>query len=171
MANAENLRQELTTYDGRSPTILSEISVRYRDQPNFLSDLVRLAVDENPLISEGATWMLKAELEAGQVCSPQDVKRLVVGLKGVTAWQAQLHICQSIKHITVPQELALELERWLSALLDAPRPFLRAWALDAVCQLRGASPKTKALLAQMETDDAASVRARVRNLKRAFTKE
>jgi hypothetical protein len=88
----------------------------------------------------------------------------------VTAWQSQLHICQSISYVTVPADLSPDLERWLRPLLDAPRPFLRAWAVDAMCRVYGASRKVTALLKKMETDDAASVRARVRNLSREFGK-
>lgn len=169
MAKAKSLREELTAYDGRNPKILSEIIIRCCDQQGFLSDLITLALDKEPIISEGATWILKAELEKGQVLSQRDVNLLVLGLKTVTAWQAQLHICQSIRYFTVPQELESNLEHWLEPLLNAKRPLLRAWSVDAMCRVRGAySPKTKALLDRMEADDAGSVRARIRNLKREF---
>ena len=52
--------------------------------------------------------------------------------------------------------------------LNAPRPFLRAWALNALCHLQGSGAETAALLIRMEADAAASVRARVRNLRRVF---
>lgn len=169
MANAENLREALTAYDGRSSAILSEISERYGGEKRFLSELIALAFDFEPAISEGATWILKAELEKGHVLSSQNVEQLTSRLSDVTAWQAQLHICQSIQYLVVPQELELQIELWLKSLLGAPRPFLRAWSVDALCRLRGgSSPKTKILLDEMETDVAASVRARVCNLKREF---
>ena len=166
MTSANELREELAAYDGKSPTILSEIAVRHRGGARFLTELVALASDVEPVISAGATWIIKAELERGQRLSPQDVLHLASSLDGVTAWQAQLHICQSIGRVAVPEEAAPALEQWLTALLNAPRPFVRAWALDALCRLRGASVETDALLEHMEKDKAASVRARVRNLKR-----
>lgn len=169
MVKAKSLREELIAYHGRNPKILSEIIIRRCDQKGFLSDLITLALDKEPIISEGATWILKAELEKGQHLSRQDVNLLIFGLKAVTTWQAQLHICQSIQYLAVPQESAPDLEQWLEALLEAKRPLLRAWSVDALCRVRGSSsPKTKTLLEQMETDDAGSVRARIRNLKREF---
>lgn len=171
MANAEYLREELAQYDGRNPAILSEVSERHRTRQGFLSELIVLAPDDEAVISEAATWILKAEIEDGQALAPHCVEQLILCLNGVTAWQAQLHICQSIGKIDVPHGLVLDLSQWLETLLVAPRPFLRAWALDALCQLQGSSPETNALLAQMETDDAASVRARVRNLRRKFGSE
>ncbi len=164
----QELRRELAAYDGRSLTILSELAARHRDQSCFLPSLVKLASDDDTIISEGATWIIKAELEEGRTLSCKDTKTLLLGLDGITAWQAQLHVCQCMRFIPVPDDLAPRLEAWFSALTDAERPFLRAWAVDALCRLNGASDKTDALLNRMEADDAASVRARVRNLKREF---
>lgn len=164
----EELCRELRDYDGRSQTILSEVANRHRGEADFLSRLVGLALDDEPVLSVGATWILKAELAQGAVLAQKDADRLVRGLERIGAWQAQLHVCQSIVHMTVHTELAPVMESWLTSLLDTPRPFLRAWASDALCRLRGASPQTAALLERMELDDAASVRARVRNLKREF---
>lgn len=168
MVNTETLRRELTEYDGRNPTILAEMSRRHHDHAAFLSELVSLASDAETVVSEGATWIIKAQLEEGNTLSPQDVQRLVSRLDDVTAWQAQLHICQSLRYIAVPENAAGALEAWLKKIVNAPRPFLRAWALDALCGVLGAGSRTQALLDQMESDEAASVRARVRNLRRAF---
>lgn len=164
LADTDDLRQELTEYDGRSPSILSEILVRRHGQPGFLSGLIELASDEEPSVSEGATWIIKALVEDGHTLTPQDIERLIEGLDNITAWQAQLHVCQIVCRISVPKEAALTLGRWLTALLEAPRPFLRAWAVDALCRLQPTFLDRTALLRRMQTDEAASVRARVRNL-------
>ncbi|SFA84529.1 hypothetical protein SAMN05421688_1097 [Poseidonocella pacifica] len=168
LTNVYDLREELIEYDGQSVSMLSEISTRHLGRTGFLSELTDLASDDDPGVSEGATWIIRDLLEGGQSLLSQDVERLVGGLGDITAWQAQLHVCQSMGYISVSGEAALTLECWLTALLDAPRPFLRAWAVDALCRLRPASSDTHALLKRMETDEAASVRARVRNLKAEF---
>ena len=168
MGNISILRNALEAYDGKSPAILSEISAQHQNRASLMSDLVTLALDAEQDISEGATWVIKALLDQKKTLSEEDVSRLIKGLDGVTAWQAQLHICQCIAHISVPPKATPGLETWLRALLDAQRPFVRAWALDALCRLLGASSKTRFLLNQMESDKAASVRARVRNLRATF---
>lgn len=134
LVDTDDLRQELTEYDGRSPSILSEILVRRHGRPGFLPGLTELASDEEPSVSEGATWIIKALVEDGHTLTPGDIERLIEGLDKITAWQAQLHVCQFVCRISVPKEAALTLEQWLTALLDAPRPFLRAWAVDALCR-------------------------------------
>ena len=162
------LRAGLAEYDGRSPTILSELAVRHRGHPHFHDDLATLASDEDRFVSEGATWIINAELKDGATLSPEQVARLLNGLDRVTAWQAQLHVCQFAGLLEVPEALKAPFSAWLHDRLDAERPFLRAWALDALCHLLGPSAETDALLRRMETDKAASVRARLRNLKRQF---
>lgn len=169
MGNAGSLRASLARYDRRATALLSEISARYKTDTEFLSNLITLTYDEVHAISEGATWILRAELEAGGVLSQQDVERLASRLNDVVAWQAQLHVCKSIRFLAVPKEFGPHVEDWLTTLLDAPRPFLRTWSLDAYCRLCGGNaPKTKSLLDRMEQDDSASVRARARGVRREF---
>lgn len=169
MSTLADLRRALTEYDGKATTILSEAAAEHRHLETFLSNLVTLASDTEDTVSDGATWILKAELEAGTDLAKPDTKRLITSLTRITAWQAQLHICQSLSRITVPKAQQPDLEKWLAPLLTAKRPFLRAWSADALSRLWGASPETDALLTRMETDSAGSVRARIRALRREFS--
>ena len=79
-----------------------------------------------------------------------------------------MHICQSARFLPVDADQALVLAEWLRPLLTAPKPFVRAWSLDAflhVCALlpSHAGEGRMALEAALN-DPAASVRARARNL-------
>lgn len=158
------MQEEFATYDGRSTTILSEISVHHRDRPGFLEALIDLTGDDDRMVSEGATWVLKSELDTGRRLDEDLTARLIAAAIKVTAWQSQLHICQCVAHLEVPESARTPLRRWLIQRLDADRPFLRAWALDGLCHL----PDTPvgALLDRMADDPSASVRARVRNLRK-----
>jgi ribosomal protein S18 acetylase RimI-like enzyme len=162
------LRERLTAYDGRSPTIASEAAAQCRDAPGFLDAVIGLASDDDRLVSEAATWILKDELEAGARLDRAMTDGLIAGLDRLEAWQAKLHICQAVGHLDVPETARETLRSWLTPLLDAERPFLRAWALDALCHLPGT--RVDALLRHMAEDRSASVRARVRNLARARPK-
>lgn len=162
------LRERLTAYDGRSPTIASETAAQCRDAPCFLDAIIRLASDEDRMVSEAATWILKDELEAGARLDRAMTDGLIAGLDRLEAWQAKLHICQAVSHLDVPKTSRETLRSWLTPLLDAERPFLRAWALDGLCHL----PDTpvSALLDRMAGDPSASVRARVKNLRRQLAR-
>ena len=159
---------EFAKYDGRSTTILSEISARHRNRAGFLEALIELAGDNDRMISEGVTWILKSELDAGRRLDEDLTARLIAAIDKVTAWQAQLHICQIIAHLEVPERARVPLRQWLIQRLDSDRPFLRAWALDGLCHL----PDTPvgAFLDRMADDPSASVRARVRNLRRQLAR-
>lgn len=159
--------EEFAAYDGRSPTILSEISIRYRDRAGFLETLIELVGDKDRLISEGVTWVLKSELDNGRRLDDDLTSRLIAAVDTVTAWQAQLHICQVVAYLKVPERACLPLRQWLIQRLDADRPFLRAWALDGLCHLPDVP--VSSLLDRMADDPSASVRARVKNLRRQLT--
>jgi len=162
------LRERLAAYDGRSPTIPSEAAAQCRNAPGFLATVVQLVADDDRMVSEAATWILKAELEAGARLDRAMTDSLIDQLDMMEAWQAKLHICQAVGHLDVPETARETLRSWLTPLLDAERPFLRAWALDALCHLPGT--RADALLRRMAEDRSASVRARVRNLRRAQPK-
>jgi len=158
------MRDQFAAYDGRSPTLLSEIAVRHRDRAGFLETLIGLAGDDDRMVSEGVTWVLKSELEMGEKLDENLTARLIAAVDSVTAWQAQLHICQIVAYLHVPENARETLRQWLIQRLDADRPFLRAWALDGLIRLPD-SPSDE-LLDRMADDPSASVRARVRNLRR-----
>ncbi|MBV0913768.1 hypothetical protein [Anianabacter salinae] len=160
------VRASLGAYDGRSPSALAELAVRFHNEPGFLDCIVDLAASEEERVSEGATWILKSALEAGGSLDAARTERLIASLDKVTAWQARLHVCQIVRRLEVPGVDEDRLRAWLLDRLGAERPFLRAWALDALCSLAGTADDS--LLEKMAEDPAASVRARVRNLRKDF---
>ncbi|MEQ9813494.1 MAG: hypothetical protein RLO50_12015 [Azospirillaceae bacterium] len=163
MSLKNELYAALRQYDGRALTILSEAAARFGQRPGYLGALIDLAPNRVRFVSAGATWMLKAALEGGSRLTPPQTARLLGKLDGITAWQARLHVCQVSCRLDVPEEHQAAFRRWLTPLLAAERPFLRAWALDALCRLDATHCET--LLDRMAEDPAASVRARVRNLR------
>ncbi len=161
-----SLGDALRRYDGKTTDILAEIRARFGDRPTFLSELVRLAAHEDAAISDGATWLIKASLDDGTRLTSSDTEALLNHLDKITSWQAQLHICQSARHLDVPTRLANSCADWFAALLTRDRPFLRAWSMDALQELaqRNAelADRAETALAAAEQDTAASVRARTR---------
>jgi len=164
MPPEQDLRAELRRYDGGATATLAAMDLRFGTRRGYLDSLVTLAGDPERPVSDGATWMLKSALEAGRQLTPEQTARLLDGLDAIVAWQARLHVCQCAAHLDVPADRTEAHRRWLMPLLSAGRPFLRAWALDALCHLDGTD--CAALLERMGEDPAASVRARVRNLRK-----
>lgn len=166
MTLSDILAAAISEYDGRSPGILTEVAHRHRDDPGYVDALVDLSAHAERLICEGATWLLKKALEEGAEPTREQIAALVEALPAIKAWQAQLHLCQSIAMLEVPPACRLRLAAWLRDRIGANRPFLRAWALDALYRIEGPTDQMRSLLDRMATDEAASVRARVRGLRR-----
>ncbi|WP_298469130.1 hypothetical protein [uncultured Erythrobacter sp.] len=167
---AQSLRKRLAQYDGRATTILGEIEAEFGGGTDYLRSLIDLAADPDGNTADGATWLLKAAIEAGTAIELDQVDALFAQLPQVRSWPAQLHLCQSVRYLPISTSSAAGLADWLKPLLNHERPFLRAWSLDALGRLAREHPKYDArfgiALQAAEQDTAASVRARARNLGR-----
>ncbi len=163
------LRGRLESFDGKAVGFLSAAQVAFRGDAGFLSEVVELCCDGSQHVSAGASWMLKDELERGAHLSGEDVAKLLGGLDGVVAWQAQLHLCQCLEYVELSERDALVVARWAHRFETAARPFLRAWSLHlrVILARRFAALAGDGAAARLrgEADEAASVRARMRRLK------
>lgn len=164
------LEDALEDFDGKATSLLSEIKARFGDGPAFIDDLIRLAESASGHVSAGATWLIKNLLEDGGRLSEAQANALLGRLDGISDWQAQLHVCQSLQYLDVPAELAGACAAWLTPILRSDRPFLRGWSMDALQHLASRAPELEdsaaAALRAAETDPAASVRARARGWRR-----
>ena len=160
------LEEALARYDGKATGVLAEIRVTFGSQETFLSELVGLAAHEEAAISDGATWLIKAQLDDGARLTSSETEALLYHLYAITPWKAQLHICQSVRHLDVPMHFVTNCADWFETLLKNDRPFLRAWSMDALQKLAQQdaelAQRADTALAAAEHDPAASVRARAR---------
>ncbi len=166
------LEQHLLEFDGKAISCLSEAQVACGDAADYLDDLIRLCADPRPLVSAGATWILKAELETGKTLPDAHRDSLVQALPGITAWQATLHLMQVVDRLILTAEQGEVLAGWARQYADHKRPFLRAWSLHARVTLAHRFPRPdndlQALLSEADQDQVASVRARARQLRKAL---
>ena len=166
----EALRSSLLEFDGVAVSILSEARARCREDDGFLDDLIVLVADPSTTVADGATWILKAELEEDAVLPPDLTEALVSALQGLTTWQSLLHVFQIVEQLDLSEAQAGRVIRRAKTFAGHKRPFLRAWSLHAVVVLGRQFHKyrqdAEAALKQAEADKAASVRARARRLRR-----
>lgn len=166
------LELRLEDFDGVAVSVLSEARAACRDAPDFISDLIRLCLDPRPNISVGATWILKAEADDGTDFPSAEIQPIIEGVDRIEHWQAKLHLCQSVERFDVTEDQAARLFRWAETLKNHSRPFVRAWSLHARVVLGARYDRLKkaslSALYAAENDEAASVRARARNLAKHF---
>ncbi|WP_282605195.1 hypothetical protein [Pelagibius sp. Alg239-R121] len=134
--------------------------------------LLVLADSEDTRLQTAATWVVRKLLELGAELTSAQLERFVESAAAQTAWEARLHIAQSIQFIGDEDLEVQKLAKIIQPWCNAKRPFLRAWALDAICRLAqrdpGLKPTASERLARGAEDPAASVRARVRNLRKTL---
>ena len=119
-------------------------------------------------MSEGATWLLRAWLEAGATLSDRQVVELADRLERIGSDWARLHIAQAVGSLPVPAEVAERFAAFLRGGLVSERPFLRAWAMDGMVRLAREHPdyseEADLALHAAFADPAASVKARARRV-------
>ena len=161
-----DLRAALLAFDGKAISYLSETGVRFREAPDYLPHLIELASDREAHMDAGATWLVKDHLEQGGALPPGMTALLLQALVGDPSWSAALHILQSVRFLDLAEVNGANMSDCIIALTQHERPFLRAWAVDAIWRLAEAfpalQPRSERALAAAQTDPAASVRARAR---------
>ena len=171
MTEPHALRDQLAAFDRKSPSVLTEAAAIYGSDKTYFDRLADLSADEDDAVSSGATWLIKHHAENGEALAPDQCVTLADHLDRITAWDAQLHICQSARLLPYPDKVTDRLLTFARPLLAHRRPFLRAWSLDLLCHLaernHGIGSEAETALAHAEKDPAASVRARARNLRKA----
>ena len=166
----------LADYDGTHVRTLEAIRDARTPDPADLAVLVDLAAHDDAKLAAGATWLLRAWVEgAGSdrpaVALPPDlVHRLAGRLDDVTDPWARLHLCQTVRSLSIPGADAGAFAAFLEACRTSPRPFLRAWSADGLHHLARQHPSWSSHAARALEDalgdPAASVRARARRIVR-----
>lgn len=160
------LQQKLTDWDGKAVDALQAIYDCHSLEADFGSALVELLSD--PASERGASWLFKQYLAEGNVLAASDVKRIFQVLSQVREWETALHLLQSLSYLTIGKRHIKQVESFLRHCLASDNKFVRAWAYNGFYELALQHPQFKAetdeLLAQALEDEAASVKARVRNI-------
>lgn len=166
------LERRLLEFDGKAISVLSEARAARRTDANFLDELATFSFDARSAISDGATWILKAELESGTKLPPKVLARIVGSLDKIRSWQAALHLCQSVEMFELSPKQAKPFLKWARTYANHARPFLRAWSCHARVMIGHKFPDMRnevaLALQSAEADDAASVQARARQLRKSL---
>lgn len=175
----QTLRGEFAEYDcARAAKRLAWLHAQWADEaPRSIEAaqlLVPLCADADGNTQIGASWLLRARLEelaaAGVAVGDAIIGELATVLPAIHEAWARQHVCQCLAVLEIPAPLAPAFARFLRAAADAEPKFLRAWGVDGFVRLGWQhaeyAREAETCLARAESDDAASVRARARNLRR-----
>lgn len=161
------LQQALQEFDGKEVAPLATFlaATPYDEQlGDLLLERTTLADQQ---MQRGATWLLKRAGEEGAVFSSEQASQMVDLLGSVTHWEARLHLLQLFATVPIASERRSEAFTRCRALSEDENKFVRAWAYNALHVLATAEPafrdEVTGLLMRAQHEEAASVRARIRN--------
>ena len=154
--------EAILSFDGTDVDDLKAVAAS--DEAADTQTLVSLCGSDVARHRVAATWLVKALLERGAAIG-LDLERVFVRIETETAWEALLHLLQSVRFdpaTAVAQRDAIRRH------LDHDRAFVRVWALDAFVQValaEGAElEEARARVDEALTARQASLRARARQL-------
>ncbi|MCP3689410.1 MAG: hypothetical protein GY784_13450 [Gammaproteobacteria bacterium] len=161
-----NIEQEIAAWDGKSADFIKQVYQSHHKQPGFTDSIVRLL--SNAGYQKGASWLLKAYVESGSNLEQEQVKTISALLPELQHWETKLHILQSLPFIPVGETERISIEIFLRASLTDYNKFVRAWAYNGFYELAKQYPAYQEEVIQFlqmaMRDEAASVKARIRNI-------
>ncbi len=169
------LATEIAAFDGKHTDTLEALAARIRPNRSTLNELCALAGQEEPRLQVAATWLLKRFQSDGLSFSPAQVEKILDLFDSVTDWEARLHLLQILPGLAVPAARKGALYEILISedCLNNDAKFVRAWSYNALAALATQHPEFRPevarRLAAAEGEETASVRARIRNIRKRAT--
>lgn len=163
-----NVLEALLEYDGKQTATLERFVATNEPTSDLLRQLVELSASTEPNVANGVTWLLRAYLDAGATLSPELIRDFVDRLSEIDDQWARLHAYRIIGLVEIGEADADRVVSFLNDGIAGARPFLRAWATDALYRVAAQHPRFEteadAALRKALEDPAPSVRARARRI-------
>ena len=160
------LSEEMGSWDGKSAAALQSMYERHRTEEDFVATILAHIVDVE--LQRAATWLLKQHLETGNSLTAPACRTILGALSVQEHWESKLHMLQCLPYLEIPEDESADLEGFLEACLESDNKFVRAWAYSGFNELSLRFPRYRdrvaGMLAQASMSEAASVRARIRNI-------
>ncbi len=142
------------------------------DDPSLCSQLIE-HIAANAGYQGVASWFLKRHLETGGRLSGEQINQVYGAAEQLEDWESILHILQCIPYLGIPVTSRATAERFVRHSLQHANKFVRAWAYNGFAELADVYEDLQLEVAELlETaarQEAASVKARIRQVSRRFS--
>ncbi len=170
--SASSLLEALGAFNGKGTDTLEAIADAYPATADQIQLLCELATSDYTRLQSASTWLLKRMLADGSALSPAQTELVLAVLLRECHWEARLHVLQMMGDLWVPDSMLPKLWNALRDQLKDTNKFIRAWAYFGAAVIADQHPAYRdnvlALLAKGAMEEAASVRARLRWIRKAF---
>ena len=161
-----HIEQEIASWDGKSAAYIKAIYDAHDADDNFSDTIIALSFTEAR--EKGATWLLKAWLEAGNKLEQPQIAKIYRSLDQLKHWEARLHILQSIPLMPIAHAESSNVYNFLRLALTDQNKFVRAWSYNGFYELSRQHPEytgeARQYFEMAMRDEASSVQARIRNI-------
>ncbi len=160
------LKNKVAAWDGKSAVDIKDIYQTSHQVTGFVDMLIRLMKEKS--LQNGATWLLNAWLKSGNQLKKSQIRKICNMLYDLESWEARLHVLQSISYMSIEEDEKELLYDFLRMTLCDSNKFVRAWSYNGFYELAQQYPQyseeTKQYFEMAMRDEAASVKARIRNI-------
>ncbi len=167
-----DLIESLRRFDGKRTSELERRSASMPRSDESVARLLAAAEHDETTVRVGSTWILKRWHEEGVPQVEKSAASLVRLLNHEVAWEVRLHLLQMLSSVRIPATSVTGLMRLLPGLLIDDNKLVRAWALGVLAAIGDQSEALRqdviSTLRDAEDDHAASVRARVRQIRKRY---
>ncbi len=161
-----NIEQEIAAWNGKSADDIRVIYKSHHAMPDFSSTVIKLLKES--VYQKAATWLLKTWLESGNKLDNSQIKVIYGFLNKLDHWEAKLHVLQSMPFMPIEKTERKNVENFLRITLTDHNKFVRAWSYNGFYELATQHSEyvneTKQFFEMAMRDEAASVKARIRNI-------
>ena len=167
-----NLIRTMQCFDGKRTEVLERVNHELPRNGTSMTQLLAAAEHDDARLQVGATWILKQWSDDDEPLVRESVASFVELLKDASTWEVQLHLLQILAAVPIPPRSRSKLKKVLPGLLTGENKLIRAWALSVIVAMADQDESSRrdaqARLDAGESDEAASVRARVRQLRKRY---
>ncbi len=160
------LLKSLEKWDGRQTALLEKI---YQTEDDLIKKLLCL-LNKGDKVQIAATWLLKKHLEEQGSITKKQILQIYQQIDIFTSWQSKLHILQSMPYMAIPKTVKPKIAQFLHQHLTDTNKLIRAWSYNGLFLLSQQYPEyqkdVNAMLDMALRDEAASVKARIRNIRK-----
>lgn len=167
-----SLYDDISKWDKKSKQDIATIYSEHSHHSGFIDELLKFAADRD--CSDGASWLIKHALEDGATLNAAQINKLCELSDLELAWQSVLHILQILPFMTVPASHKHQMMAFIRQNTEHENKFVRAWAYNGLYEIATTYDEYRdGLLVVLETAEGTeppAVKARIRNIKKAITK-
>ncbi|QDU73118.1 hypothetical protein Pan97_00850 [Bremerella volcania] len=162
----------LRKFDGKHTDVLEQLAARVPRDQESLAQLLAAAEHDDKAIQVAATWLLKRWSDESEPLVESCAADLIALLRISSYWEVQLHLLQILSVVSLPRGSIAALKKVLPDLASDENKLVRAWTCSVFAAIGDCQPRFQKdaleVLSRAEEDEAASVRARVRQIRKCY---